>query len=46
MTGWLLRVPLLRGLVFATGGYLLALRPHHFPVLRTPRERAFCGVRP
>lgn len=42
--GWLLRVPLLRGLV-AAGGYLLALRPHHFPVVKTPREPTFCGVR-
>lgn len=44
--GWLLRVPLLRGIAVAVGGYLLALRPHHFPVVRTPREPAFCGVRP
>jgi hypothetical protein len=46
ITGWLLRVPLLRGLAAAAGGYLVGLRPHHFPVVRTPRERAFCGVRP
>lgn len=46
ITGWLLRVPLLRGIVVAIGGYLLGLRPHHFPVVKTPRERAFCGVRP
>jgi hypothetical protein len=45
VSGWLLRVPLLRGLAVAAGGYLLGLRPHHFPVVRTPRERAFCGVR-
>jgi hypothetical protein len=45
VSGWLLRVPLLRGIAVAAGGYLLALRPHHFPVVRTPRERAFCGVR-
>jgi hypothetical protein len=44
--GWLLRVPLLRGLVVTGGGYLLGLRPHHFPVVKTARERAFCGVRP
>jgi hypothetical protein len=43
--GWLLRVPLLRGLIVAAGGYLIGLRPHHFPVVKTPRERAFCGVR-
>jgi hypothetical protein len=45
ITGWLLRVPLLRGIAVAVGGYLLALRPHYFPVVRTARERAFCGVR-
>lgn len=45
LSGWLLRVPLLRGLAVAIGGYLLALRPHYFPVVKTPRERAFCGVR-
>ncbi len=44
--GWLLRVPLLRGLLVAAGGYLLGLRPHHFPVVKTAHERAFCGVRP
>jgi hypothetical protein len=46
MSGWLLRVPLLRGIVVGAGGYLLGLRPHHFPVVRLARERAFCGVRP
>jgi hypothetical protein len=46
LTGWLLRVPLLRGILVALGGYLLTLRPHYFPVIVTPRERAFCGVRP
>lgn len=46
VTGWLLRVPLLRGIAVAAGGYLLTLRPHYFPVVATPRERAFCGVRP
>jgi hypothetical protein len=46
LSGWLLRVPLLRGLVVAGGGFLLGLRPHHFPVVKTARERAFCGVRP
>ncbi len=45
VSGWLLRVPLLRGLAVAVGGYLLALRPHYFPIVKTPRERAFCGVR-
>ncbi|MGI8679831.1 MAG: hypothetical protein ACR2LX_14350 [Jatrophihabitans sp.] len=45
LTGWLLRVPLLRGIAVAAGGYLFALRPHYFPVVKTPTERAFCGVR-
>jgi hypothetical protein len=43
--GWLLRAPLLRGLVAAAGGYLLSLRPGFFPIERSRRERAFCGVR-
>lgn len=46
VAGWLLRVPLLRGLVVGVGGYLLGLRPRHFPVVKTQRERAFCGVHP
>lgn len=44
LSGWLLRVPVLRGLAVAAGGYVLALRPRHFPVVRNPRERTFCGV--
>jgi hypothetical protein len=46
LSGWVLRVPLLRGIVVGVGGYLLGLRPRHFPVVKAPRERAFCGVRP
>jgi hypothetical protein len=46
LAGWVLRVPLLRGIVVGVGGYLLGLRPRHFPVVKTQRERAFCGVRP
>ncbi len=46
LSGWLLRVPLLRGIAVGAGGYLLAMRPRYFPVVKTPRERAFCGVRP
>lgn len=46
LSGWLLRIPLLRGVIVAGGGYLLGLRRHHFPVVKAPRERAFCGVRP
>jgi hypothetical protein len=45
LPGWLLRAPLLRGLVVAAGGYLLSLRPGFFPIERSRRERAFCGVR-
>ncbi len=44
--GWLLRLPILRAILVAGGSYLLALRPGYFPVVTTPRARAFCGVRP
>ena len=27
-------------------GEVVGLRPHYFPVVETPRERGFCGVRP
>jgi hypothetical protein len=43
--GWLLRLPVLRGILIVAGGYLLTLRPGFFPVEHSPRERAFCGVR-
>ncbi|MEO9134204.1 MAG: hypothetical protein ABI301_04300 [Jatrophihabitantaceae bacterium] len=46
LPGWLLRAPVLRGLVVMGGGYLLTLRPGYFPVVRSPSEKAFCGVRP
>jgi hypothetical protein len=46
LAGWLLRLPILRAMLVAGGGYLLALRPGYFPVVATPRARAFCGVRP
>ncbi len=46
LAGWLLRLPVLRGLVVSSGSYLLSLRPGYFPIVRTVRERAFCGVRP
>jgi hypothetical protein len=42
--GWLLRVPLLRGLLGGLAALALRLRPHHFPVERLPRARTFCGV--
>lgn len=45
LPGWLLRLPLLRGLASAALSRLVRLRPHYFPVVRTPRPRAFCGVR-
>jgi hypothetical protein len=45
LAGWLLRLPLLRAAVIVTGGYLASLRPGFFPIDRTPRDRAFCGVR-
>jgi hypothetical protein len=44
--GWLLRLPVLRGILVAAGGYLLSLRPGYFPVVKAARARAFCGVRP
>jgi hypothetical protein len=46
LAGWLLRVPVLRGLAVAGGGALLSLRPGYFPIEHGARERAFCGVRP
>jgi hypothetical protein len=46
LAGWLLRAPVLRAIVVAAGGYLLTLRPGYFPVAGSPREKAFCGVRP
>jgi hypothetical protein len=46
LAGWLLRAPMLRGLLVFAGGYLLALRPGYFPVVKSPRQKAFCGVRP
>ena len=44
--GWLLRLPVLRALLVAGGGYLLSLRRGYFPVVKTARQRSFCGVRP
>lgn len=37
--GWLLRIPILRGLLVTAGGYLASLRPGFFPVVRTRPER-------
>lgn len=46
VAGWVLRVPLLRGVALGAGGALITMMPRYFPVVSTPRERAFCGVRP
>lgn len=46
LPGWLLRVPLLRALGGSAARYLVRLRPHYFPVVKSPQPRAFCGVRP
>ncbi len=47
LSGWLLRLPVLRGLVVGVGGWLLAsLRPRHFPVAATLSERTYFGARP
>jgi hypothetical protein len=45
VAGWLLRAPLLRGALVSTGGFAVTLLPHYFPIVPTPRERPFCGVR-
>jgi hypothetical protein len=44
LAGWVLRVPLLRALLVATGSYLVTLRPRYFPIVRTVRPKTFCGV--
>ena len=43
--GWLLRLPVLRALLVACGGYLLALLPRYFPIEKAARTRPFRGVR-
>ena len=45
LAGWLLRVPVLRGVVVAVGSYLLSLRPRHFPIVVPKRERVYYGAR-
>ncbi|MBE7187505.1 hypothetical protein [Jatrophihabitans endophyticus] len=39
VAGWLLRLPVLRALLVAAGGYLVALLPRHFPVEAERRDR-------
>jgi hypothetical protein len=46
LPGWLLRLPLLRALCGGAGRWVVRLRPHYFPIVRSPQPRAFCGVRP
>lgn len=43
--GWLLRLPVLRGVLVAVGGYLMTLRPRYFPVVVPVRERTYYGAR-
>jgi hypothetical protein len=43
--GWLLRLPVLRGVLVAAGGYLLTLRPRYFPIVVPVRERVYYGAR-
>ncbi len=45
LAGWLLLLPVLRGVVVCAGSYLLSLRPQHFPVVVPKRERVFYGAR-
>ena len=42
--GWLLRLPLLRGLLVTGLGLAAGLIPHHFPVVPEPKRRTFRGV--
>ena len=47
LSGWLLRLPVLRGLVVGLGGWLLAtVRPRHFPIAAALSERTYFGARP
>ena len=41
--GWLLRLPVLRGVLVGAGGYLLTLRPRYFPIVVPVRERVYYG---
>ena len=45
LAGWLLRLPVLRGVLVGIGGYLATLRPHYFPVVVPVRERVYYGAR-
>jgi hypothetical protein len=44
--GWLLRLPLLRGLLGGLASLVPPLWPRYFPIERLPAARTFCGVRP
>jgi len=44
LAGWLLRLPALRAACVVGGGYLAALRPGYFPIVRAPAARMFRGV--
>jgi hypothetical protein len=44
LAGWVLRLPVLRAIAVAAGGYLLSLWPGYFPIVRTPSPRRFRGV--
>lgn len=46
LAGWLLRLPVLRGVFVLGGNYLATFRPGYFPVVRASREKPFCGVSP
>ncbi len=45
LAGWLLRLPVLRGVAVAAGTYVWSLRPQHFPVVVPRRERVYYGAR-
>ena len=44
LAGWLLRLPALRAALMVGGGYLAALRPGYFPIVRAPAPARFRGV--
>jgi len=44
LAGWLLRLPALRAACVVGGGYLAALRPGYFPIVRAPAVAMFRGV--
>jgi hypothetical protein len=44
LAGWLLRLPAMRAVFMSAGGYLAALRPGYFPIVRAPAQPRFRGV--